>query len=66
MVCVLCLEDIMLGREKKENIDWSSLHKFAQQLGDDNYTVHHYTCVDRSSITEKIVIEYGHRSKKND
>ena len=56
----------MLGREKKENIDWSSLHKFAQQLGDDRYTVHHYTCVDRSSITEKIVIEYGHRSKKND
>jgi len=55
----------MLGRQKSKKLDWSSLHKFAEQLGDE-YTVNHYTCSDRTSVHEKIVIEYNHHSKKHD
>ena len=49
-----------------QNLNWSLLHEFAKQLGEEgkDYKIHKKFISDRTSTHEEIVIEYGSRPKE--
>lgn len=48
---------------RESEIAWK-LHEIGKQL-DEGYQLKHYTVVDRDSICQKYVIEYGRRQKND-
>jgi hypothetical protein len=44
------------------DIPWFRIHRIAEDLGG---RVSHHTVTDRTHISHRIVIEYGHRQKES-
>lgn len=51
----------MVEGKRPNSVPWWRLHQIAKELGGE---LHHYTCCDRTTEHNKIVIEYNHKPKE--